>query len=109
MKKIKLLCLSVLSASVLMTSISPAWAVPRERGYDYPTRHEHGRADHDRRDHGWRIGFILPQHYRGESYQVDYRQAGLDRPSAGTQWYRLKGEYVLVDMNSFKIVQIVEQ
>lgn len=54
----------------------------------------------------WKEGFVIPQHYRGESYQIqDYSAEGLPRPERNQQWYKIKGELLLVDLSNFQIVK----
>lgn len=51
-------------------------------------------------------GFILPQHYRGNGYKVDYRQVNLNRPNSNQQWYKINDDYILLDTQENRILQI---
>ncbi|MFT4019933.1 MAG: RcnB family protein [Acinetobacter sp.] len=54
----------------------------------------------------WQPGYTIPQHYRGESYKVDYDTYRLPRPTRNQQWYKINNEYLLVDSDNNTIIQI---
>lgn len=58
------------------------------------------------RKHRFKEGFVLPQHYRGNAYKVDYRQDNLTRPNNNQQWYKINGDYILLDTEKNRIIQI---
>jgi len=56
--------------------------------------------------HKWQPGYVMPQHYRGNSYKVDYKDNNLPKPSRNQQWYKINNDYILVDSESNSIVSI---
>ena len=48
----------------------------------------------------------MPQHYRGNSYKVDYKDTNLPKPARNQQWYKINNDYILVDSDSNSIVNI---
>lgn len=56
----------------------------------------------------WKVGHQFPQSYRTKTYQVyDYGNYHLSRPAKNQQWYRINGDYVLVNVISHSILQII--
>lgn len=75
-------------------------------------RGNHGRAAEHRRDddaHGhWHRGERLPEHYRGEGYEVrDWRAHHLHAPGRGERWVRVDGDYVLMAVTTGVILSII--
>ena len=58
------------------------------------------------KQHKWQTGYVMPQHYRGDSYKVDYKDSQLPRPSRNQQWYKINNDYILVDADTNSIVSI---
>lgn len=56
--------------------------------------------------HKWQPGYVMPQHYRGNGYKVDYKSHDLPKPSRNQQWYKINNDYILVDTDSNNIVRI---
>ena len=56
--------------------------------------------------HKWQTGYVMPQHYRGNSYKVDYKESDLPKPSRNQQWYKINNDYILVDSDSNNIISI---
>ena len=56
--------------------------------------------------HKWQTGYVMPQHYRGNGYKVDYKEHDLPKPSRNQQWYKINNDYILVDTDSNNIVRI---
>ena len=56
--------------------------------------------------HKWQPGYVMPQHYRGDGYKVDYKNHDLPKPSRNQQWYKINNDYILVDTDSNNIVRI---
>lgn len=56
--------------------------------------------------HRWQQGYVMPQHYRGDSYKVGYRENNLPKPSRNQQWYKINNDYILIDSSSNSIIQI---
>lgn len=58
--------------------------------------------------HKWQTGYVMPQHYRGNSYKADYKQNNLPKPGNNQQWYKINNDYILIDSGTNNIVQIRE-
>ncbi|MDY6459624.1 RcnB family protein [Acinetobacter faecalis] len=55
----------------------------------------------------WRVGQPLPRQYDSSRYKVDYREAkNLKKPSRNQAWYKVNGDYVLVNTKTDKILRI---
>ena len=126
----KILSILAISFSALMAS-SITTAAPHhddERGFDKP-RNEQGRHKREfraednnqwvekrrmREERGvqrlqqlkWQEGYVMPQHYRGNSYKVDFKDSNLPRPSRNEQWYKINNSYILVNTESNTITRI---
>ncbi|WP_139850485.1 RcnB family protein [Acinetobacter pullicarnis] len=57
--------------------------------------------------HKWQAGYVMPQHYRGDGYKVDFRENNLPKPSRNQQWYKINNDYILVDSEDNSIIQIM--
>ena len=130
----KILTILTISFSALMAN-SVTTAAPHEkhdnnRGWDQP-RHQQSNNGRDFRNHDddddrmrdkrrgreergvkrlqqhkWQTGYVMPQHYRGNGYKVDYKSHDLPKPSRNQQWYKINNDYILVDTDSNNIVRI---
>lgn len=58
------------------------------------------------KQHRWQTGYVMPQHYRGDGYKIDYRDSDLPKPARNQQWYKINNDYILVDLASNSIVKI---
>lgn len=55
----------------------------------------------------WRVGQPLPRQYDSSRYKVDYRDARfLKKPNRNQAWYKINGDYVLVNTNKNRILKI---
>ena len=54
----------------------------------------------------WQTGYVMPQHYRGNGYKVDYQEHNLPRPERKQQWYKINQDYILVDVENHHILRI---
>lgn len=80
---------------------------------------EDGQEQHDKRrmreERGvqrlqqlrWQPGYVMPQHYRGNGYKVEYKDHSLPRPDRKQQWYKVNNDYILVNSESNSIIRIV--
>lgn len=57
--------------------------------------------------HQWQPGYVMPQHYRGNGYKVDYREQNLPKPAANQQWYKINNDFILIDSDSNNIIKIL--
>ena len=83
----------------------------RDRGNDDDNIQEQRREREERgvkrlQQHKWQMGYVMPQHYRGNSYKVDYKDENLPKPSRNQQWYKINNDYILVDSDNNNIVNI---
>ena len=125
----KIIAILAISFSALMTShiaiAGPHWDDDRgsERGGQGKKYRDYQQDDNDdelrekRREreergvrrlqqHKWQTGYVMPQHYRGNGYKVDYKEHDLPKPSRNQQWYKINNDYILVDTDSNNIVRI---
>ncbi|MFK8933350.1 RcnB family protein [Acinetobacter junii] len=59
------------------------------------------------KQHRWQAGYVMPQHYRGNGYKVDYKQNNLPKPGRNEQWYKINNDYILVNSDDNSIIRIV--
>lgn len=52
----------------------------------------------------WQKGYTMPQHYRGDSYKVDYSEYRLPRPERNQQWYKINNDYLLINSGNNVII-----
>ncbi|MNJ72168.1 hypothetical protein D3C77_687900 [compost metagenome] len=88
-----------------------------DRGPGFGRDHDEDRVRDERRmreergferlkQHRWQPGYVMPQHYRGNGYKVDYKDSNLPKPGRSQQWYKINNDYILVDTDSNSIVSI---
>ena len=120
----KILTTIALSLSALMAT--SAMAAPDHR-YDDHQRYNHAqqskhdsrwdnnnRYDHNRYDNkrvnpsrDWRKGQTLPSQYSSSRFHVSDREARqLPKSSRNQQWYKVNGDYVLVNERTNRIISI---
>ncbi len=129
----KIWAVLAISFSALMTS-SLSIAAPhfdQDRGYDHPRNFNQGKPGRDFRgdddddrmqnnrrmreergvqrlqQHKWQTGYVMPQHYRGDGYKVDYRDYDLPKPSRNQQWYKINNDYILIKSENNSIQRIL--
>ncbi len=79
----------------------------RNNDYIQEQRRESEQRGFNRlQQHRWQTGYVMPQHYRGNSYKVDYKDDNLPKPSRNQQWYKINNDYILVDSDNNNIVSI---
>lgn len=61
------------------------------------------------KNYRWKIGYVLPLHYRSEAYKTDYRQEQLIRPHRKQQWYKVNNTFILVNTETNQILQVNEK
>jgi len=129
MKKI-LTVLAISFSALMATSLTAAPPHFDQDGYDHPRGNGHGKKgrdsfeddDGERQDmrrmreergvkrlqqHKWQPGYVLPQHYRGDGYKVDYRNQNLPKPDRKQQWYKINNDYILVNSETNSIMRIM--
>ena len=129
----KILTAFAISFSALMASSFSAAAPHFDQdrgGYDHPRGANQGKKHRNFRDddddhvqnvrrqreergvqrlqqHKWQTGFVMPQHYRGEGYKVDYKDYDLPKPDRKQQWYKINNDYILVNSETNSILRIM--
>lgn len=53
----------------------------------------------------WKVGYVLPQYYRGDHYKTNYIRSNLDKPQSMQQWYHIRQNYILTN-EACKIIMI---
>ena len=79
---------------------------PGEENRDRERRMRQERGVERLRLHRWQEGYVMPQHYRGNSYKVDYKNNNLPKPGRNEQWYKINNDYILVNSDDNSIVRI---
>ena len=59
------------------------------------------------KQHRWQAGYVMPQHYRGNGYKVDYKYNNLPRPGRNEQWYKINNDFFLVNSDDNSIIRIM--
>ncbi|MGL5404327.1 MAG: RcnB family protein [Acinetobacter sp.] len=59
------------------------------------------------KQHRWQAGYVMPQHYRGNGYKVDYKDNNLPRPGRNEQWYKINNDFILVNSDDNSIIRIM--
>ena len=57
----------------------------------------------------WQEGYVMPQHYRSNSYKVDHKQNNLSKPAQNEQWYKINNQYLLINTDNNAIVKIADR
>lgn len=119
----KILTTIALSLSALMAT--SAMAAPDHRYDDHqrynhapskPVKHDDHRWDNNNRydnkrvnpNRDWRAGQNFPRVFSSSSYKVSDREARrLSNTGRYQQWYKVNGDYVLVNERTDRIVRII--
>ena len=80
---------------------------PGEENRDRERRMRQERGVERLKQHRWQAGYVMPQHYRGNSYKVDYKDNNLPRPGRNEQWYKINNDFILVNSDDNSIVRIM--
>lgn len=99
----------LMMGSLFVAPYTLAYEDESPRTYDraeYPDQGER-KVRNERRGQSfqWKTGYKMPQHYRGDGYKVDFKQQNLTPPGRNQQWYKIRGEYVLIDTSSHTIIK----
>ncbi|WP_109441792.1 RcnB family protein [Acinetobacter haemolyticus] len=120
----KFFIILILGSIALLGSVASFASPPFDRDED--GRGKHGRnferSDNDNRmrerrmreergverlkQHRWQAGYVMPQHYRGNGYKIDYKENNLPKPGRNQQWYKINNDYILVNSDDNSIVSI---
>lgn len=91
----------------------------QDHRYQQPKHWDNGRND-NRYDRGynrykavnpsrdWHRGQVLPREYSSSRYIVNYQNhRHLSKPNRNQNWYKINGDYVLVNLKNGKIMRII--
>lgn len=119
----KVLTRITLSISALIAT--SAMAAPHYDHRDHNNRYQQSYGDHknnhrwnnNNRNYDnsrvnpsreWRSGQFLPSQYSSSRYHANYKDyRHLSKPSKHQQWYKVNGDYVLVNERNNRIIRIV--
>ncbi len=87
----------------------------QDKRWDNNNRYNHNRYDHNRYDNkkvnpsrDWRAGQNFPRVFSSSSYKVSDREVRrLPNTNRYQQWYKVNGDYVLVNERTDRIVRII--
>ena len=90
---------------------------PKGPKFNRPDNHGDNRQEERRmreergverlKQHRWQAGYVMPQHYRGNGYKVDYKDNQLPKPERNQQWYKINNDYILVNSDDHSIIRIL--
>lgn len=81
-------------------------AMPADQDFQDRRKFNEERGVKRLRQHKWQPGFVMPQHYRGNSYKTEYKDYNLPKPGRNQQWYKINNDFILVDEDSHNILKI---
>lgn len=85
----------------------------RQHAKSVNNSHAHQHSEHGKKlvvskpHHAWKVGHKLPDNYLSKGYRVNYQTYHLGRPAKNQHWYRVNGDYVLVNVISHRILQVM--
>ena len=83
---------------------APHWNHKDAKKWD--DRRYNNRGVNPSRD--WRVGQVLPRYWDQSRNEVNYRHyKGLNKPGRYQQWYKINGDFVLVNERNNRIVRII--
>ncbi|WP_347453325.1 RcnB family protein [Acinetobacter thermotolerans] len=128
MKKL-LLALTMSFSTLMLTNVATAAPHFDDERHDHPRFNNPGQAkkhrqadEHKTEDRHrmreergvkrlqqmkWQPGYVMPQHYRGNGYKVQYKDHKLPKPDRKQQWYKVNNDYILVDTDNNSILRIL--
>ncbi|EZQ12011.1 MULTISPECIES: RcnB family protein [unclassified Acinetobacter] len=122
----KLVSVLTLAMSGLLATSAMAGPHDDGRHYSKPTpppahwnKGQPGKYQHDRYEQNrgfqnvnpsrqWRVGQQLPRQFNSSKFELSDRQAkNLPKAARNQQWYKINGDYVLVNERTDRIVRII--
>lgn len=80
-------------------------AAPHEQHHNQSANSQKNNA---KKANKWRVGQSMDKQYRQSRYAVDYRShKNLSKPGKNQKWYKVDGEYVLVNELTSAILRVV--
>lgn len=89
-----------LTASLSMAAPyhSPA---PQYNAHPHMQQHNNQRIN-------WQPGYKVPSQYSSQNNYVDHhRYKNLSKPGRNQQWVKVKGDYVLMDTRTHRVIRVV--
>lgn len=82
---------------------------PRFNDHRSASRYDNnGRYNSVNPSRHWRTGQALPRQFSSSRFEVDHRELRrLPKASRNQQWYKINGDYVLVNERNDRIVRII--
>ncbi len=117
--KLKVLNMKKIFSAIALTvsaalAASTAMAAPNDNhapAPNHPAPHQQvvkHQPSHKVVQNQWKVGHQYPSQYRGAGYKVNYKHdKRLHKPSHNQQWYKVNGQYVLVNTLNHAILKIV--
>lgn len=75
--------------------------------YQSPQGRPMQRGQQNQAQTNWSVGKKVPQQYRHTQYHVNYQQHNLPKPAKNQRWIEVDGQYVLMNILTNAIVQIL--
>jgi Ni/Co efflux regulator RcnB len=102
-------------SALILAALTMVVSVPAMARIDdhQSSSHAHQHAEHGKKlavskpHHAWKVGHKLPDNYLSKGYRVNYQTYHLGRPAKNQHWYRVNGDYVLVNVISHRILQVM--
>ncbi|MDQ9010670.1 RcnB family protein [Acinetobacter gerneri] len=95
---------TALAASSAMAAPNDHHYPQHQNSHQQVVKHNTPHANKDQ----WKVGHTYPSQYRGAGYKVDHKQyKKLSRPGHNQQWYKVNGQYVLVNTQNHHIIKTV--
>lgn len=105
----KVLTAITLSISALIATSAMAGS----QDYHGQQNHWNNKADHGHNNrvnsnYAWRSGQAFPNQFNSSRYHVHYNSyRNLSKPGRYQQWYKVNGDYVLVNERTHRIIRVV--
>lgn len=69
---------------------------------------DHGHNNRVNSNYAWRSGQAFPNQFNSSRYHVHYNSyRNLSKPGRYQQWYKVNGDYVLVNERTHRIIRVV--
>ncbi|HFE7340707.1 TPA: RcnB family protein [Acinetobacter baumannii] len=105
MKKITTAIILSMSGLIATTAMAAPPDHYHHQGYETKTVKVIHKDDHA---NIWRAGQVVPHQYQHPRYVIDYRShQKLTKPGRYQKWYKVNGNYVLVNEQSHKIIKVI--
>lgn len=70
---------------------------------------QHNIKKTERPSHDWQQGHKVPAQYHGNSFKVEAsKYKKLSKPTKNQQWIKVNGDYVLMNIATYKIIKVIQ-